>query len=176
MYANIHFALLAVLVIVAFFTDVRSMRIPNAITTSGTMAGFALHGIMNGWAGLGYALVGFAAGFIPLLLLYWLGALGAGDVKLFGAIGAVGGAFFVLYCVMYSLIYAGIIAVVVLILSKQQQYWKKISYFLMEFLFFREINVLRGLKKHATIRFPFMYAVLPAILTVGFYTFISSGG
>src|SRR5262249_44349737 len=46
----------------------------------------------NGWHGAGNSLLGFALGFIPMLLLHIFGSMGAGDVKLFGAVGTILGA------------------------------------------------------------------------------------
>jgi prepilin peptidase CpaA len=46
------------------------------------------HTAVNGLAGLGFALLGFATGFGILLVLWLIGGGGGGDVKLMGALGA----------------------------------------------------------------------------------------
>jgi prepilin peptidase CpaA len=72
---------------VAMVFDLKVRRIPNALTVSAFFAGIGFHAITAGWSGLGFALLGFVAGFCPLLLLWLIGGGGGGDVKLMGALG-----------------------------------------------------------------------------------------
>ena len=72
--------------------DVRYRRIPNWLTAGGVLAGLALNGFLyQGLPGLRFALAGLAAGFGVYFVLYMLRAMGAGDVKLMAAVGAVAG-------------------------------------------------------------------------------------
>jgi prepilin peptidase CpaA len=85
-------AVLLVLVLVAAAYDVRYRRIPNWLTVSGVLVGLALNTFLyQGWAGLRFALIGLAAGFGVYLPLYAIRAMGAGDVKLMAAVGAMAG-------------------------------------------------------------------------------------
>ena len=88
--------LLLVVVCMAAAYDVRYRRIPNWLTGSSILLGFALNGFLamdtpNPWSGLMRSLLGFAAGFGFYFLLYAIRAMGAGDVKLMGAVGAIAG-------------------------------------------------------------------------------------
>jgi prepilin peptidase CpaA len=74
------------------YHDVRYRRIPNVLVLTALMAGLAINIFFSGSQGLITCLVGFAIGFIPMLLLHIFGAMGAGDVKLFGAVGTILGA------------------------------------------------------------------------------------
>lgn len=74
--------------VVALVWDVRTRRIPNAVTVSALLAALLFHGITGGWSGLAFALGGFGAGFGLLFVLWLVGGGGGGDVKLMGALGA----------------------------------------------------------------------------------------
>ncbi len=73
---------------VATFTDLRSRRIPNWLVLPFLVAGFAVSGWFHGWHGLGQSLEGSALGLGIYGLLFFMGGMGAGDVKLCAAIGA----------------------------------------------------------------------------------------
>ena len=73
---------------VAAVSDLRTRRLPNWLTVPAFAAGLLAHTVVNGFAGLGFALLGFATGFGLLLVLWLIGGGGGGDVKLMGALGA----------------------------------------------------------------------------------------
>lgn len=80
--------LLAVTLSVACVTDLRARRIPNALTFSALLLGLVLAGMFGGWPCLGLALGGVAVASLSLLL-HAGRLLGAGDVKLLWAVGAL---------------------------------------------------------------------------------------
>jgi prepilin peptidase CpaA len=84
--------LLAPLAIFVIYYDVRYRRIPNVLVLSALLAGVSINTAFAGWQGTLSSLEGFALAFFPMLLMHIFGAMGAGDVKLFGAVGAVLGA------------------------------------------------------------------------------------
>lgn len=73
---------------VATFTDLRSRRIPNWLVLPFFACGIAVSGWLHGWHGLGQSLEGAGLGLLVYGFLFWLGGMGAGDVKLCAAIGA----------------------------------------------------------------------------------------
>ena len=81
--------LLAPLAIFVIYYDVRYRRIPNVLVLSALLAGISVNTAFGGWQGMLSSLEGFALAFFPMLLMHIFGAMGAGDVKLFGAVGAV---------------------------------------------------------------------------------------
>jgi prepilin peptidase CpaA len=93
--------------------DLRTRRIPQVLTLGGALAGFAFHFLNGGWnAGLASAtgwLVGIAIFFVP----FALGGLGAGDVKLLGAIGAWLGPMNALWVGLYAGAAGGVLAIFV---------------------------------------------------------------
>ena len=81
--------LLAPLAIFVIYFDVRYRRIPNMLVLATLIAGISINTGFSGVQGMVSSLEGFALAFFPMLLMHIFGAMGAGDVKLFGAVGAV---------------------------------------------------------------------------------------
>ena len=75
-------------VAVASFTDLRSRIIPNWLVLPFLAAGIAASGWIDGWQGLGRSAEGLGMGLLIYGVLFWMGSMGAGDVKLAAAIGA----------------------------------------------------------------------------------------
>src|SRR4051794_39043696 len=85
-------ALLLALVLGAAVYDVRYRRIPNWLTVLGAAAGIAMNTFLyQGLPGLVFAMKGLLLAFTVYLVLYALHAMGAGDVKLMAAVGAIVG-------------------------------------------------------------------------------------
>lgn len=76
---------------VAACSDIRTRRIPNWITAPGAVAGLILQTYYGGLYGSFSALAGACLGLGIFGLLYLAGGMGAGDAKLFGAVGALVG-------------------------------------------------------------------------------------
>ena len=110
--AQIIWTLTLALTISAALLDWRSRRIPNWLTVPGFLSGVTLHVVLNGWQGLRFALAGGALALILLLPLVMLRALGAGDWKLMGAVGAFLGWKLFLFVMFGSILASGIMAMV----------------------------------------------------------------
>jgi len=87
MQALVYWPTVAVLV-VATFTDVRSRRIPNWLVLPFLALGILVCGWLHGWHGALNSVEGAALGLLLYGILFWMGGMGAGDVKLCAAIGA----------------------------------------------------------------------------------------
>jgi prepilin peptidase CpaA len=127
--------------------DVRTNRLPNWLTVPAAALGIAFHTIAGawegpsilagGWEGMQHALLGFAAGFFPLLLLWMVGAAGAGDVKLLGAVGTWLGPRLTLYTYVLSMVVALIVSLAVLFIrlvrsapqnGRPKSDWRRVPY------------------------------------------------
>ena len=80
--------IVAAFVATAAISDLRTRRLPNWLTVPAFAAAVLAHTLVNGFAGLGFALLGFVTGFGILLILWLVGGGGGGDVKMMGALGA----------------------------------------------------------------------------------------
>jgi prepilin peptidase CpaA len=100
---------LAALLLTAAAWDIRARRIPNALTLAAVLAGLAGNGWRGGWPGLAWSGEGLALA-APLLLPYAVRALGAGDVKLLGAVGALMGPVFLLWTLLGTALAGGLLA------------------------------------------------------------------
>ena len=79
----------SVLLVAACVTDVRWRRIPNALVLALAVLGVAFSVSLEPWLpGLGRAIAGLSLGFAIWIAFFVIGAIGAGDVKLFAAAGA----------------------------------------------------------------------------------------
>ena len=104
--------LLLPLAIIITYYDVRYRRIPNAFVLATLTSGVAINSIFGGLTGLYQSLAGCALAFTLMFLLHVFGAMGAGDVKLFAAIGAVTGAPLVLQTFVVVILTGGLLAVI----------------------------------------------------------------
>jgi prepilin peptidase CpaA len=104
---------LAAGVLVATVVDIRTRRIPNAVTA--TMAGVGIGFAASGLSGisLAAAALGFLFGLVLMLPGHALGATGAGDVKLMAAVGSLVGPVVVIKAFLFTAIAGGILAVIV---------------------------------------------------------------
>jgi prepilin peptidase CpaA len=83
---------LVLLVLTAAFFDIRTRRIPNWLTLSGILLGLALNAVLTvpyPLEGLKHSGIGLLFAFAIYFVLYLLHAMGAGDVKLMAAVGAI---------------------------------------------------------------------------------------
>jgi prepilin peptidase CpaA len=164
----IQWSLVILLTAFAFFTDIRYRIIPNWLTVSSVLAGMIFHIITNGTDGFIFSICGLFLGLFMLFLMYVVGALGAGDVKLFAAFGAIAGMEFVMNSLVYALIYAGIIGCIILITQKKlisRMFW--VLHIVFSLIIMKEWKVFQSLPQKQLLRFPFMWAVLPAVITYG---------
>src|SRR5947209_2741036 len=86
----LQWALLAVVLTAAIY-DFRFRKIPNWVNACGLVLGFGLNTLFFGPHGLVLASEGLLLDFAVYLPLYLLRGMGAGDVKLMAAIGALAG-------------------------------------------------------------------------------------
>jgi prepilin peptidase CpaA len=98
------------LAIIIIYYDVRYRRIPNAYVLATLISGVTINTLFGGLSGAVSSLGGCALAFLLIFVLRVFGAMGAGDVKLFTALGAVTGAHLVLPTFVVVVLMGGVIA------------------------------------------------------------------
>ena len=106
-------ALLSILLL-ASWTDLQQHRIPNVLSLGGILLALALQTWVSGVSGLATGLAGAAVGIGILLPFYMLKGMGAGDVKLMGAVGAFLGPHNAMLATGLSLGAGGLLAIIIL--------------------------------------------------------------
>jgi prepilin peptidase CpaA len=110
--ASIAFAYLLPLALVITYYDVRYRRIPNTFVLATLATGVAVNAFAGGLSGALASLGGCALAFVLMFVLHVFGAMGAGDVKLFAAIGSVVGSSLVLPTFFVVVLVGGVLGVV----------------------------------------------------------------
>lgn len=97
----------------AAVTDLKSARIPNALTFGGAGVGLVFHSLVPEGHGLVTSLIGLVTGLGVFFPFFALGAMGAGDVKLMAALGAWLGWQPTIYVALYAALAGGALAILV---------------------------------------------------------------
>jgi prepilin peptidase CpaA len=118
MHVTPHESLAIAVALVAAVCDLRTRRIPNALTFGAAAAGLVASAWAGGLSGAGASAGGWLLALGMWLPIYALGGMGAGDVKLMAAIGAWLGPGAVLFAALYSAIAGGVMAAGVAIANR----------------------------------------------------------
>ena len=102
--------LLAVVLVTAMCTDLRSSRIPNWLTFPAMGVALLAHAWQAGLPGALFSLGGLGTGLGLFLLIHLSGSIGAGDVKLMAAVGAIVGPYGALVCALLAIVVGGVYA------------------------------------------------------------------
>ncbi|MCB2187520.1 MAG: prepilin peptidase [Deltaproteobacteria bacterium] len=99
--------------------DLAVRRIPNILTGITALAGLAWGLVHGGLPGLGQAALGGLAGFGLLAIFYFLGMVGAGDVKALGALGTFLGPWGALVLFCFTTMAGGVLALAAILLFRR---------------------------------------------------------
>ena len=99
-----------VVVVLGALSDAARGLIPNWLTMAGVSGGIILQTAHNGLSGLAASLAGCCVGIALLIGVYACGGMGAGDVKLLGAVGSCLGPFGVMQAAVPIALFGGLYA------------------------------------------------------------------
>jgi prepilin peptidase CpaA len=101
------------------YMDVRYRRIPNKLVFATLVTGIAFNALFGGLQAALSSLGGMAVAFGMMFILHAFGTMGAGDVKLFAAVGSIVGISHVLQTLLVVAIMGGVLAVGKMIYSRR---------------------------------------------------------
>lgn len=132
--------ILSSILIVAAIIDIRIQKIPNLLTFPTMFLGLGYYGVTTGWDGLLFSLEGLGLGIAIFFIPYLMGGMGAGDVKLMGAVGAITGPKGVFMTAVFSALVGGIYALIILLFNIQyfKDLIKRSSIVLKSFVFTKQ--------------------------------------
>ena len=111
----VNYALLVPLSALITYYDARYRRIPNAFVLATLLGGLSVNSAFGGLHGAWASVGGCLLAFVLMFILHVFGAMGAGDVKLFAAIGSVVGAPLVVPTFLVVVLTGGLLAVVTMV-------------------------------------------------------------
>ena len=101
------------------YMDVRHRRIPNKLVFSVIVAGITLNTLVAGAYGLGFSVAGLLLAFGLMFILHVFGTMGAGDVKLFAAVGSLVGVSHVLPTLLIVALTGAVFAICKMIYARR---------------------------------------------------------
>jgi prepilin peptidase CpaA len=107
---DLRYGLLTAFLLAAVWTDLAARKIPNRLVYSGLGVAIACQTALPLGGGLWAALQGMGLGLAMFLPLYFLRAMGAGDVKLMAMVGAFVGPQLIIGATLLTLVAGGILA------------------------------------------------------------------
>ena len=99
------------------YFDLRYQRIPNRLCLIALVLGIIMNTLFNAWLGLGDSLSGAGLALLMLLPAYTFRLLGAGDVKIMVAIGAISGPLIIAWSIAYAIIFGAFTSILIAIKS-----------------------------------------------------------
>jgi prepilin peptidase CpaA len=158
-------AILAVVLLLAVWFDVREQRIPNWITVSGLVISLLVRGLVGPgalWAGV----LGGALGLFLGVLLFAAGAMGAGDGKLLTSVGAILGLDTFLWCLPLIGAFGGMLVLVVTVRNGTViPTLLRFRELLFHFMSFGRIGDRRSLSTPGAVTVPYGVAVAAGAVT-----------
>ena len=118
---------LSTILVFAGIIDYKKQKIPNYLTFPAALTALIYHFFLNGFDGLLFGILGMFAGIALLITPYIMGGMGAGDVKLLGAIGAFIGYKSVFFVFLFTALFGGLYAILALVLYEKSliKFFKK---------------------------------------------------
>ncbi len=148
--------------------DWRYRRIPNWLTVPGLVVGVAVNTAVHGWPGMKASLLGAGLGLLVLLPFVLIRALGAGDWKLTGALGAFLGPSLLVTVLIGSMLVAGLMALALVVYKgRLRQTLRNIGHMLGAFVRLHMPGPEVSLDNPESVKVPFGVAMALTVVLCG---------
>lgn len=133
---------LTIILLIASFTDFRTQKIPNILTLTSVFVAISYHLYSGGFQGFLFSLFGVFIGIVVLIIPYAMGGMGAGDVKLMGAVGSFLGAKGVFISFLFTALFGGVYALIIILVFRKifQGYFRQLFHSILNFLLTRKYS------------------------------------
>jgi prepilin peptidase CpaA len=162
---------LSITLIVAAFIDGYKLKVPNWLTFPLVISGWVSSVVLFGWSGLLCSLLGTAVGLGLLLPAYAIGGMGAGDVKLFGGVGAWIGVAHTFWAFVVAVLVGAAIALGMVIYRRKWRHHQNLFVMLLsEILVIRDpgqLSALAAERKSSMLLLP--YGIPIAIGSIAYF-------
>lgn len=130
--------LLVLTVMAAGVYDIRRRRVPNWLTVSAVLVGIALNAFLYETHGLWFSLKGLGLALLVYFPLFAIRAMGAGDAKLMGAVGAMVGPWNWFGIFVLTAILGGVFAMALLVTTgRSRRTFANVGFLVRELAYFR---------------------------------------
>ncbi|MGI5836451.1 MAG: A24 family peptidase [Chloroflexota bacterium] len=163
-------AILVGIMVAAVYTDLRFGRIPNALTLGMAALGLLLNLLFGGFEGGLASVEGWLLGAGLFFAFFALGAMGAGDVKLLAAVGAIKGPYFVFNAFIFTGLAGGAIALLVVLRRRQVGYLAASMVMQLQSLIYTGGIVRPSSRESSALRFPYGLAIAAGSIAALFWS------
>jgi prepilin peptidase CpaA len=153
---------------ISLVEDLRHQKIPNLVTFPTMVLALVYHTLTTGLNGLLFSAGGLALGLGLFILPYALGGMGAGDVKLMAALGAIVGPHGIIIASILVILTGGVYGLILFALNPRytagllQRLWTTLKTFLL----FRQFILIPA---GANYKMPVLRYAVPIALGAGTY-------
>ena len=157
------YIMMATALVISVVEDVRRQKIPNVVTFPAMVMGVAGHSLLAGMDGFLYSAGGLALGMGLFMIPYLMGGMGAGDVKLMGACGAVFGPKGIIAASILVVLTGGIYGLIIIsfhpryVTSLLKRVWEMVKFTAMT-------SQITGLPQDNIVKLPVLKYAIPIAL------------
>lgn len=150
----------------AVWMDLHMQKVRNLFILAGLASGFVYRFATEGFRGI----IGFSAGvFCPVLLLtvlFLIGALGAGDIKLFAVLGGIMGVRQVLQCMLWAFLLGGALSIIIFL--SDGGIFGRLAYFVQ---YFQSLFITKQIRPYREDKFrgAYIHFTVPVFMSVLLY-------
>lgn len=160
---------LILLVGISLYTDIKSFKIKNKAVAAAIVFGILINTALEGTSGLRSSFSGMVIPLAVFWIFFVLRMLGAGDIKLYCAIGSIMGSNYILNNMIYSILCGGVISITLMLsrgifLQRLKYMW---NYFYSTLLTRRAAAYTDLSNRADRAKFRFSYAIASGVLVQG---------